>query len=120
MNNLEKYLPKLKEIIGTEQQTITVKGYTYIKTPDWESDFIIDFHDNEEIDKNYMENYELIDQTKEIEYYTKYELWTMLTYYIRKDRFVEGSLNGEMRNGTIYNLVYQITIKANEKTFNLN
>lgn len=114
MTNLHKYLPKLQEIIGTEQETITVKGNTYIKTPDWNSDFIIDFHDNEEVDTNYMENYEKINKDKEIESYTKEELWTMLTYYIRKDRFVEGSLNKEMRNGTIYKIVDQIIIKETE------
>lgn len=112
MEQLKNYLNDLKSIIGKELETIEIDRHgiitTYLNPPVWIGSFIQSVHDSSSLDKNYMINMETLTQSKNISLYSYDQLWTLLTYYVRQDRFDEGLLYRSMINGTIHEIVNRI------------
>ena len=113
------YLIELESVIGEEMETITVDRHgifsSYSKTPEWYGSFVLTVNESKNIDVNYQENYNKLDLKKDIEQLELKELCTLLTYHVRKDRFVEGSLYKSMVEGKIYRIVKQICIYNDSK-----
>lgn len=61
-----------------------------------------------EPDRNYIENYEKLDDPIDYESLTMDELRTVLTYYFRGERFCDGLIAGAVEDGTLLRVLMRL------------
>lgn len=115
MKNIKYYITCIKEEEGKDVSYTSEKNndgsfsLPYVIEPDWLGDFIEDFHNSSFIDGEYVENYETFQlRNKEVQLCTLEELKTMLTYIIRRNRFIEGTLMKSINKGDLYKIVSRL------------
>ena len=118
MKKIEQFLPYLKDCIGNIDECRNPNNdantFNIIKDSRL-SEFIGTFYESNIANHdyiNYLEERELKSQKdidEKFDELTLDDLYSVLTLYIRQDRFVEGKLVALAENGTLNKLVQRIT-----------
>lgn len=70
-------------------------------------DFIKDFYRSKYVDHDYMKTYRQI-KDKDISTLNKKEVCALLTAFVRGDRFSEGFLNDQLKNGRVMEVLLRL------------
>ena len=61
-----------------------------------------------ELDKNYLDNYEKLKDSPDYQNLTKEELSTVMTHYVRGERFCDGLIAEAIEDGTLLKVLMRI------------
>jgi len=107
--DFKSYFEELEERTAGELVTKNNDGsnaFPYIKFNSEVRDFIKTFYNSEYVDDDYIENMNEISDYRNVnEEHTILELSTILTYIIRRDRFVTGLLLAHIEDGLIFRIL---------------
>lgn len=109
--NIKKYIEELKPYIGVELDMIYDNNisFPYIKKPKIVSDLIEEAYKDLEFDTNYEENIKNINNPFDLNVVLSHnQALTVITYCIRKNRFIEGFLMEQVSKGLISKVLLEI------------
>lgn len=102
--DLDKYINEFKKLEGKEieMQYDNNISFPYIKKPDCVIEFIEEFYTFFNVDTNYEDNIRKIKHPFSLNSeLSKDEIETVLSYCVRKDRFIEGFFMEQVTSGLV-------------------
>lgn len=107
---IEKYIEKFSDLINSEIEMVYDNNISmpYVQKPKCVHEFLSEVYDTIHFDKDYENNIQHIISPFEINSpLTKEDNITVLTYCVRKDRFIEGFLMESIISGLMSKLLLE-------------
>ena len=105
VKNIEKVEWIGGNIIGKTEDGKDITQWPYPIYPDG---FYESLYDLMELDQDYIENYEKLDVPIDYENLSMDELRTVITHYIRGERFCDGLIAGAIEDGALLKILLRI------------
>ena len=105
VKNIEKVEWIGGNIIGKTEDGKDITQWPYPIYPDG---FYESLYDLMELDQDYIENYEKLDVPIDYENLSMDELRTVITHYVRGERFCDGLIAGAIEDGALLKILLRI------------